>query len=399
MKKMRIDAVQLLFLLKVAIGSAISIWIAGSIGLLYSPSAGIITLLTIQNTKRETLSIAVRRLLSFLLSVLISYLVFTLMGYTFAAFGLFLLFFVGLCSIFGWKDGISMNAVLMTHFLIERHMKPALILNEILLLFIGMGIGILINMIMPKYKERIRREQTQVEEEMKRIIRSLAVTLRNKDACLIQQFGQEATEQEQAGNNMRQENINKERTESKSTEQEVTAPESADQDSTEQESTAPESTDQKSTDQESPAALLAHLDEMLEGLLVKAYEDAWNTLLSNTKYLLAYLEMRKLQVEVLKGMAEHIGAIPVILRQSLPMADFMEHMASSFHELNNVVGLLAELEELNLYYRKEALPVTREEFEYRAILFQVLKDLEYFLLLKRNFVEELEKKNIKGYWS
>ncbi len=159
MKKIMIKPAQALFLLKVAIGSAISIWIAGSFGLLYSPSAGIITLLTIQNTRRETLSIAVRRLLSFLLSILIAFIVFSLMGYNFAAFGVFLLFFVGFCIAFGLKDGISMNAVLMTHFLIEEHMKPALIGNEALLLIIGMGIGILINMIMPKYRDRIRREQ------------------------------------------------------------------------------------------------------------------------------------------------------------------------------------------------------------------------------------------------
>ncbi len=146
-------------------------------------------------------------------------------------------------------------------------------------------------------------------------------------------------------------------------------------------------------------SLFNGLDVMLEGLLIKAYEDTGNTVLNNTKYLVAYLEMRKLQVEVLKSIAGHIGTIPVILRQSLPMADFMEHIAASFHELNNVVGLLAELEELNQHYKKEALPVTREEFEYRAILYQVLKELEYFLLLKRNFVRELENKNMKSYWS
>lgn len=364
MRKNMIKPAQLLFLLKVAFGSAISIWIAGSFGLLYSPSAGIITLLTIQNTRRETISIAVRRLLSFLLSILVAFTVFSLMGYSFAAFGVFLLFFVGFCLAFGLKDGISMNAVLMTHFLIEEHMKPALIGNEALLLIIGMTIGILINMIMPKYKEKIRREQTEVEEEMKRLMSKLADTLRSKDACLIQGTGQES-----AGT--------------------ILPP---------IKEASEYSMDINNAGQISPALLFTGLDRLLEGLLIKAYEDAGNTLLNNTKYRVAYLEMRKLQVEVLKSIAGHIGSIPVILRQSLPMADFMEHIAASFHELNNAEGLLAQLEELSLHYKKEALPVTREEFEYRATLFQVLKELEYFLLLKRNFVRELEKKNMKGYW-
>ena len=352
----KIKPMQLLFLLKVALGSALSIWIAGSFGLLYSPSAGIITLLSIQNTRRETLSIAVRRLLAFLLSIGVAYIVFSLMGYTFAAFGVFLLFFVGLCLVIGLQEGISMNAVLMTHFLVEGHMKPALIGNEVLLLIIGMGIGILINMIMPKYKDKIRREQTEVEKEMKRILSGLADTLRSKEACLIQGGGYGSSEEE--GNMLPPvpEDIGK----------------------------GVEFTD---------------LDFILEGLLIKAYEDVGNTILNNTKYLVAYLEMRKLQVEVLKSIAGHIGSIPVILRQSLPLADFLEHVSASFHELNNAIGLLAELKELNRHYKKEALPVTREEFEYRATLFQVLKELEYFLLLKRNFVKELEKKNMKGYWN
>lgn len=377
MRRIRIKPVQLLFLLKVAFGSAISIWIAGSFGLLYSPSAGIITLLTIQNTRRETISVAVKRLVSFLLSILVAFIAFSLMGYSFAAFGVFLLFFVGFCLAFGLKDGISMNAVLMTHFLIEEDMKPALIGNEALLLLIGMGIGILINMIMPKYRDSIRREQIEVEEEMKGIMSTLAATLRSKDACLIQGSGQEAPGTTQRDGR-----------------KSATAVKVIGDNSTEAVIQRIAEKSENSTE-----SLFTGLDVMLEGLLLKAYEDTGNTLLNHTKYLVSYLEMRKLQIEVLKSIAGHIDHIPVILRQSLPMADFMEHIAASFHELNNVVGLLAELEELNQHYKKEALPVTREEFEYRAILYQILKDLEYFLLLKRNFVRELEKKNMKSYWN
>ena len=331
MKGFTIKPSQLLFLIKVGFGSAIAIWLAGSLGLLYSPSAGIITLLTIQNTRRETIAIGVRRILSFLLAIMLAFVAFSLMGYTFAAFGVFILFFVGLCHPLGLKDGISMNAVLMTHFLIEKHMKLVLIGNEILLLIIGMGIGILINMIMPRYEDRIRREQVKVEEEMKWILKMLAERLRKSGI-------------------------------------------------------------------DDMAVAFPKLDTLLEELLIKAYEDAGNTLLNDTRYQVAYLEMRKLQVEVLKSIACHIEGIPVILRQSLPMANFLEHTATSFHELNNAVELLAELEELSLHYKQEALPVTREEFEYRAILFQVLKELEYFLLLKRNFVKELERKKMNSYW-
>ena len=47
---------------------------------------------------------------------------------------------------------------------------------------------------------------------------------------------------------------------------------------------------------------------------------------------------------------------------------------------------------------REALPATREEFEARAILFQVLLELEEFLRMKREFVAELTAEEIGEFW-
>jgi uncharacterized membrane protein YgaE (UPF0421/DUF939 family) len=102
---------------------------------------------------------------------------------------------------------------------------------------------------------------------------------------------------------------------------------------------------------------------------------------------------------VLKEIVKNIDLIPVILRQTFPIAGFMENIAVSFHELNNVEGLLIEFRELQEHFRKDKLPQSREEFEYRAILYQILNEIEYFLILKRNFVILLEQKNMKSYWS
>ena len=178
----KLKKVNILFLLKTGIGSALAIILAESMGFSYSPSAGIITLLTIQNTKKETISIALRRIEAFLLAVIISFVLFTNIGYTAVAFGGFVFLFVAFCMLFGLKDGIAMNAVLMTHFLIEKRMDLPLILNEIALLFIGMGIGIVLNLIMPRYRERIRREQHILEEEMKVTLRGMANLLKEKDS-------------------------------------------------------------------------------------------------------------------------------------------------------------------------------------------------------------------------
>ena len=85
-KHLKIKNINLLFLIKAGIGSAIAIIVAQSLGLLYSPSAGIITLLTLQNTKKETIVIAVKRILSFILATVIAFLSFETMGYHSIAF-------------------------------------------------------------------------------------------------------------------------------------------------------------------------------------------------------------------------------------------------------------------------------------------------------------------------
>ena len=50
----------MLKLLKIAVGSVASIFLADVLGLSYSTAAGIITLLTIQDTARETITISAK---------------------------------------------------------------------------------------------------------------------------------------------------------------------------------------------------------------------------------------------------------------------------------------------------------------------------------------------------
>lgn len=312
----------ILFLAKTGIGSAIAILIANKLGLAYSASAGIITLLTIQNTKKETIAIALRRILAFVIAVIIAYVVFSSIGYTSLAFGAFVFIFVAACNMLGLEDGISMNAVLTTHFLIEQRMDIGFLFNEISILLIGMSIGVIINLIMPRNTSEIIREQKELEEHMRNALRAMSTLLQSNGDAKATEF---------------------------------------------------------------TILNFEDLDQHLEVLLKKAYQDADNRLLSDTKYLISYLEMRKLQTAVLKDIMKNINHIHEILPQGHVISKYMMRVADDFHEKNDVLELLKELEELDEFFKKEKLPTTREEFENRAILFMILKDLEYFLELKRNF--------------
>ena len=65
-------------IIKIAIGSSIAILIANLFGLKYSASAGIITLLSIQDTKKQTIEVAKRRIVACAFAFLTAYILFNI---------------------------------------------------------------------------------------------------------------------------------------------------------------------------------------------------------------------------------------------------------------------------------------------------------------------------------
>lgn len=180
--KQRLNVPTLIKIIKIAAGSCLAIIIAQLAGVQYSASAGIITLLSIQDTKKATLEVAAKRTAAFVTAVIIAYGCFMALGFHPYAFGVFLLFFVAVCIGTGIQDGISMCAVLVTHFLVEKSMSTEWIKNEAMLMLIGTGIGILLNLYMPRYVNQIRTRQVAIEMEMRLILKGIATFLTDQQA-------------------------------------------------------------------------------------------------------------------------------------------------------------------------------------------------------------------------
>ncbi len=172
---------QLLKSFKIAVAAMISIAIAGELGLKYSASAGIITVLSIQNTKRETLKTARNRAVAFGAALIIAAICFRLLGFTLWAFALYLLLFALLCITMGWMEALAMDSVLITHFLSEGSMGPELCINEVLLFVIGTGMGILINLHLRKQENEFDRLAAQVDEQIKGILHRMSLWLPEQD--------------------------------------------------------------------------------------------------------------------------------------------------------------------------------------------------------------------------
>lgn len=175
------EAHSMLKMVKIAVGSAVAILLADLLGLNYSTSAGIITLLTIQDTSRETITISAKRICAFLVATVLSCLIFHLFGYHVFSYGIFLFLFIAVCAPLRLGNAVSTNAVLATHYLLEQKMALPQIGNETLLLLIGAGIGTLLNLYMPGKGKEIRMIQYRLEEDLRAVLLRMSEYIGKED--------------------------------------------------------------------------------------------------------------------------------------------------------------------------------------------------------------------------
>lgn len=332
---------------KIAAGCVLAIWLGNLLGLNYSSSAGVIALLSIHDTRKETFRATGKRIAGFFMALLFAPGCFLLAGFGPAAIGLFLLLFTPLSMVLHIPEAVSVSTVLMTHFLTEGKMGGEEILNEILLLLTGTGMGILLNLYIPGKKRHIQRKQRQIEEGFRGFLQEAAGILdRGKGG--LKQEGKTAA---------------------------------------------------------SSKAILEERLKALKSMILQgereAFLDVENSLLSETRYYLRYMSMRKGQLMVSERMGEclkRLEGYEGLPDQAVRIGELLELTRVTFHEFNNARGLLAKLEQTREKIKGQPLPETRDEFEIRALLYQILLDLRQLLVIKKDFADSLTAEERKTFW-
>lgn len=297
----------------------LAIALAQRLGLQYFTTAGIITILSVQGTKLETLKTAGKRALAFLCALMMAGACYGIMGYTVWAFGCYLFLFVLLCLVMRWQEAIAMDSVLVSHFLTEGCFFPQLG-NEVLLFVIGTGFGILINLHLRSRKEQFTQLSDRVDGQIKEILEDMARWLVQEDKS---GYGKSAF-------------------------------------------------------------------DLLEKALQQAEDCAvanfGNAPFSRDTYELDYVRMRQRQAVILRAVYDNIREITYLPRQAEQVAELLERIRQEYHRYNNVEGLLGRLGELLADMQLQPLPRSREEFEARAVLFYILRQMEELLEVKKQFI-------------
>jgi uncharacterized membrane protein YgaE (UPF0421/DUF939 family) len=185
--------------IKTVIASGVSMTVAQAFGLLYAPAAGIIAILSVGNTKKTTLYTGVGRLISLAIATIIAFVSFSLLGYNPLGFVFFLLAFIPIAAYFSLTDGIVVNSVLVTHYLMEESFAWPLIANEFGLMILGVGFALLLNLYMPDVEKELRELQQENEKTFKSLLKSMAEHLNQPSRLVFQGECQELMRQVKQG--------------------------------------------------------------------------------------------------------------------------------------------------------------------------------------------------------
>lgn len=163
---------------KTALGIAVSILIAEWIGLHNAASAGIIAILCIQNTKQQSLKASWTRLVAGMLALLYSGVFFELLSYHAVVIGLILIVFIPTTVALKVQEGIVSSTVLILHMYAAKEISAAIILNEMVLIMIGVGVALVLNSYMPSVENDLVKMQQQTEELFERVFKEIISYLR-----------------------------------------------------------------------------------------------------------------------------------------------------------------------------------------------------------------------------
>ncbi|HJB24615.1 MAG TPA: FUSC family protein [Candidatus Jeotgalibaca pullicola] len=167
--------------IKTAIGAGLAIWIAGLFDLEFASFAAIIVVMCIEKTKKRTLHSIQKKFFASLLSLILGSICFELLGYHPIVLTLFIILFVPLLIKGRIQEGFVTGIVVVLHIYTVKEANLENLLNELYIIFIGIGIALLVNSIMPSFKKEIEKHKTEIENKFSIILYEFSALLKNSE--------------------------------------------------------------------------------------------------------------------------------------------------------------------------------------------------------------------------
>lgn len=304
--------------IKTAIGVPLAISVAQVLGLTNFLSAGILTLLCIQPSRKKSVLSAWHRFLACTIAILFSYAFFETLGYNTIVVGLAFALFIPVTVFLKISPGIATSSVIILNLYSLGQITFTFIVQEFLLIIVGVGTALLLNLYMPSLDNKLKKKQEELEDNFQVILKEISLYICDNNKVWD---GKEIT----------------------STEEILDTAES-----------------------------LVSLDR--ENHLLRSYHPYYE-----------YFTMRRKQFDLLKKMLPLVSKLPKTDDLSTSIASFFESLSKAVHPGNTAEIYLDKLKDLQELFDQEELPKTHEEFETRANLFRLLREIEEYLIIKSKF--------------
>lgn len=306
--------------IKTAIGTPLAISIAQLLGLTNFVSAGILTILCIQPSRKRSYYSALHRFIACIIATLYAYIFFEWIAYHPLVLGIMLIVFIPTTVFLKVTPGIATSSVVILNLYSASSITLASLFDQFLLIVVGIGVGLLLNLYMPSLDKPLKEKQQKLEQNFTIILYEYSQYIRYKHTTWK---GDELAESED---------------------------------------------------------ILLEANTLVE-------RDRENHLLRNKHPYRDYFRMRTRQFELLKKMLPLVSRLPDADPIGEKIAEFFEGLSKNVHPGNTAIIYLDQLKELRSQINEEELPKTREDFEARANLFQLLHEIEDYLIIKLKYKE------------
>ena len=165
---------------KIILAAILAILIASLLKLKFAVSAGIVAILSVQPSKRETIHTALSRFYGFASSLVIGGLCYNIFGFTIQTFCIYIVIYIFVCQIFKWYSSMAMNSVLISHFINLGNTQWAAVTNEILIFVIGVGLGIIVNLHLHKNTAAVERLKAETDDKIVSTLHRMSLRIVNQ---------------------------------------------------------------------------------------------------------------------------------------------------------------------------------------------------------------------------
>lgn len=318
--------------IRITVSALLANFVAMLIGLENPYAAGIIAILAVLNTRKETFDRVKEYSGSTILAFAIATGVFYIFGYSIYSFAVYLAVYVPLAYFLKVDAGIAPCSVLVTHFLIAESISWAWQINGLAIMFIGLFFALLANFWIPSHNQKIEMMVVDIEKQMSLILFLLEKRLLegSKNRERIQQELKDLCKQ---------------------------------------------------TIELEKIAFIEYDN--------RDFSD------DSESYYIKYAQMRQRQYEILNRITNSLNNVLPNTDENRILASIFGETAEQLDETNTGIELLGYISNLYRVFRDSSLPKSREEFESRAILYNILTEFEKFLELKRDFYQEFGESKIE----